>query len=104
MRQRTEYKTELFRVGNDPYDQERFCRRWAATYLGQKTFVASAEDVIVTKLRWAKDAQRSKDVEDVSNVIAVQANHIDWDYVNKWCDLHDTRSLLDEIRASIPPI
>ena len=52
----------------------------------------------------AHGAQRRKDVEDVTNVIAVQANHIDWDYINQWCDLHGTRSLLDEIRASIPPI
>jgi hypothetical protein len=34
----------------------------------------------------------------------VQANHIDWDYVYKWCDEHGTRALLDTIRASIPPI
>jgi hypothetical protein len=43
-------------------------------------------------------------IDDVKNVIAVQANQIDWDYVNQWCDLHGTRSRLDEIRVSIPPI
>ena len=100
----TEYKIELFRLSDDPYDQERFRRRSAANYLGQKAFVASVEDVIVTKLRWARDGRRSKDVDDVQNVIAVQANHIDWEYVNQWCDRHGTRALLDEIRASIPPI
>jgi hypothetical protein len=29
---------------------------------------------------------------------------IDWDYVHHWCEQHGTRSLLDEIRASIPVI
>jgi hypothetical protein len=64
----------------------------------------TAEDVIITKLRWAVRAARNKDVDDVKDVIAVQANRIDWDYVYKWCDVHGTRSLLDEIRASIPEI
>jgi hypothetical protein len=100
----TEYKIELFRVSDAPYDRERFRRRKPATFVGQPTFVASAEDVIVTKLQWAHEAKRNKDIDDVQNVIAVQANHIDWDYVNQWCDRHGTRSLLDEIRASIPPI
>jgi hypothetical protein len=40
----------------------------------------------------------------VRNVIAVQGEAIDWDYVYSWCDRHGTRALLDEIRASIPPI
>ncbi len=48
--------------------------------------------------------KRSKDREDVRDVIAVQADNIDWQEVHRWCELHGTRALLDEIRASIPPI
>jgi hypothetical protein len=62
--------------------------------------VPTAEDVIVTKLRWA----RSKDKDDVRDVIAVQGDAIDWDYVHTWTERHGTRGLLDEIRRSIPPI
>ena len=58
----------------------------------------------MTKLRWGILARRSKDLDDVRNVIAVQADRIDWDYVHRWCEQHGTRALLDEIRASIPPI
>lgn len=58
----------------------------------------------MTKLRWALLANRSKDRSDVRDVIAVQGGRIDWDYVHRWCDEHGTRALLDEIRASIPPI
>jgi hypothetical protein len=100
----TKFKIELFRLSDDAHDLERFRRREPATFLGRDAFVATAEDVIITKLRWAQGGKRSKDVDDVQNVIAVQANHIDWDYVNQWCDRHGTRSLLDEIRASIPLI
>ncbi len=44
------------------------------------------------------------DRDDIRGVIAVQADRIDWDYVHRWCEQHGTRPLLDEIRASIPPI
>jgi hypothetical protein len=66
--------------------------------------MATAEDVIITKLHWALLGNRYKDREDVRDVIAVQADRIDWDYVHRWCEQHGTRALLDEIRASIPPI
>lgn len=57
------------------------------------------------KLRWAKHAKRGKDREDVRDVIAVQGDAaLDWDYIHEWCARHGTRELLDEIRASIPPL
>jgi len=64
----------------------------------------TAEDVIITKLRWAVQGRRLKDHNDVRDVIAVQGEGIDWDYVHAWCDRHGTREVLDEIRRSIPPI
>ena len=66
--------------------------------------LTTAEDVIVTKVRWAATARRTKDREDAKEVIAVQGERIDWDYVNAWCDRHSSRAALDEIRASIPPL
>ena len=63
----------------------------------------SAEDVIITKLRWSRAGGRRKDIEDAENVIAVQGERIDWDYVTSWCDRHGTRELLDRVRQSLPP-
>jgi hypothetical protein len=102
--QGTEFEIELFRLSDDPHDQERFRRRYCANFLGRNVFLPTAEDVIITKLRWAHQAARAKDWEDIRNVIAVQGDRIDWDYVLPWCDQHGTRELLDEIRRSIPPI
>ena len=36
--------------------------------------------------------------------VAVQSQNIEWPYVYAWCDRHGTRTLLDEIRRSIPPL
>jgi len=95
---------ELFHLSDDLYDQERFHRRCRKKMLGREVSVATAEDVIVTKLRWAVQGRRMKDREDARDVIAVQGDAIDWDYVNSWCDRHGSRAVLDEIRASIPPL
>lgn len=93
---------ELFQLSDDLHDRLRFSRRIRLRLddLGCDAFVATAEDVIITKLRWA----RGKDREDVRDVIAVQGDLLDWSYIHHWCDLHGTRALLDEIRRSIPPL
>ena len=93
------FTVELFYLSNDPHDQERFKRRRATTYEGQSTFVLTAEDYIVTKLRWP----RSKDFDDARDVIAMQGDALDWKYIHHWADLHGSRTKLDRIRASIPP-
>ncbi len=101
------FKIEIFHLSSDPHDQSRFERRRKAhdDIIGRDVFIPTAEDVIVTKLRWAHGAKRGKDSDDVRDVIAVQGDEaLDWDYIHKWTAEHGTRELLDEIRASVPPI
>lgn len=98
------FKIELFHLSDDPHDQERFRRRCRVPALGREVSLPTAEDVIVTKLRWVSCGKRSKDWDVIRNVIAVQADCLDWDYIYRWCEQHGTRAVLDEIRASIPPI
>ncbi|MFN0056187.1 MAG: nucleotidyl transferase AbiEii/AbiGii toxin family protein [Planctomycetales bacterium] len=100
----TPFKIELFRLSDDPHDQERFRRRVQQQLKQCVVYLPTAEDVLVTKLRWILRAGRNKDRDDVRDVIAVRSVRIDWNYVHRWCDEHGTRPLLDEIRASIPPI
>jgi len=99
-----DFKIEVFHLSDDPHDQERFRRRRQLTLLGHKVTCPTPEDVIITKVRWATQMRRLKDLDDARNVIAVQGDVIDWEYVDSWCDRHGTRATLDEIRQSIPPI
>ncbi len=73
------------------------------TVMERVAFVATAEDMIVTKLRWADAAHRSKDVDDIRNIIAVRGPELDWAYVNRWALEHATAGLLVDIQSSIPP-
>ena len=94
----TIFKIEMFRLSPDPHDQERFRRRQEVLVQGHEFFFPRAEDVIIWKLRWA----RSKDREDVRAVIGVQQERLDWAYIERWCDRHGTRAVLEEIRRSVP--
>lgn len=101
------FEVELFMLSPDPHDQARFERRRMVNskQIGTEIMVPTAEDVIVMKLRWFQIAKRGKDRDDVCNIIAVQGDEaLDWDYIHHWCAQHGTRALLDEIRASIPPL
>lgn len=98
------FKIEFFHLSDDPHDQERFKRRRREKLQNREVHLPTAEDVIITKLRWASILKRGKDSDDVRAVLAVQGQNLDWPYVYAWCDQHGTRTLLDEIRRSIPPI
>ena len=94
---------ELFDLSDDPHDRARFARRLSARVLGREAFVASAEDMVITKLRWVVAANRPKDREDIRNILAVQGQ-LDWAYIDSWCATHGTAQILAGIRASLPSV
>jgi hypothetical protein len=93
------FTVELFYLSHDAHDQERFKRKRATTFSGQPTFVLTAEDYIVTKLR----RPRSKDFDDARDVIAMQGDALDWNYIHHWADIHGSRDKLQRVRGNIPP-
>lgn len=98
------FVAELFVCGDDPHDRERLARRARVRLFDESAYVATVEDMIITKLRWARDAHRAKDLDDARNMIAVRGDDLDWTYVTKWCAIHGTDRLLRELRESIPPM
>jgi hypothetical protein len=89
-------------LGDDPHHQERFRRRVRAVVaeLGHETWIPTAEDMVIQKVRWNRD----KDRDDVKNIIGVQGDALDWPYIERWCEAHGTRTRLAELRAAIPPV
>lgn len=96
------FTVELFMLSDDAHDKLRFSRRLLATLLDRKTWIPTAEDVVIQKLRWSRHGSRHKDVDDARNVICVQSDRLDWSYIRDWCSRHGTRALLDEIRSKLP--
>ncbi len=96
----TQFTVELFRLSDDEFDQERFRRRVPAKLFGRQTFVPTAENVIVMKLRWF----RPKDQPDVLNVMTVQRGRLDWPYIESWCRRHGSLARMEEVRKSVREI
>src|SRR4051812_25228661 len=96
----TPFTVELFRLSKDSFDMERFRRRISMSLLGRTTFVPTAEDVVIMKVRWL----REKDRADIKNVLAVQQGKLDWPYIEKWCRAHGTLAKIEEIRRTVPEI
>lgn len=96
------YRIELFLLGSDPHHQERFQRRIlrAVPELECAAWVATAEDMVIQKLRWNRD----KDRDDARNILAVQGDALDFAFIERWCAEHGTLERLHEMRRSIPPI
>ncbi len=94
------FKVELFLLSKDAHDQVRFQRRRAVSLFDRQLWLPSPEDVIVTKLRWA----RGKDKDDARDVLAVQCDNLDWAYLEAWCQRHNTSAILEQLRRSLPNV
>jgi hypothetical protein len=92
------FEVELFQLSDDEHDQMRFSRRIQVKTMDRLIWIATLEDMIVTKLRWSQHAGREKDISDARNLIGVQRELADWSYVESWCDRHGTRELLERLR------
>jgi hypothetical protein len=53
------FRIELFHLSDEPHDQERFQRRKRVLFLDRQVWIPTAEDVIVTKVRWAGRSRRT---------------------------------------------
>ena len=74
-----------FMVRQDtPFDASRFARRRLVDIAGVRLQTASAEDILITKLWWAKLGESDRQIRDAAGIIQVQAENLDIDYVEKW--------------------
>lgn len=98
---RSAFKVELFLLSEDPHHRSQWSRRRTVfnNILQHHVTMPAPEDVIVQKIRWG----RPQDRIDAENVMDVQADKLDWAYIEHWCDTHGTRVLLEQIRTAIPP-
>jgi hypothetical protein len=96
-----EFEVEVFGLSDDPHDQQRFERRVCVDWYGVPMWMSSVEDALITKVRWANQIGRAKDIADAQNIIGVSGERIDWPYVERWCDEHGSRPLLEKIREEL---
>lgn len=61
-----------------------FDRRVPTKIFGTTLFVASPEDVLISKLEWAKLAESERQIEDAAGIIRTQGQDLDTAYIEDW--------------------
>ena len=74
-------KVDLVIRKDSAYRKHEFTRRREIEVDGFKTWVASREDLILSKLHWAKDSRSEMQLQDVRNLLATSC---DWEYLHRW--------------------
>ena len=80
----TGWKADLIIRKDRPFSREEFGRKKAVPYLGGSVWMASPEDVILSKLEWAKVTPSERQLRDALGVALVQWSHLDQAYLRHW--------------------
>ena len=80
----TGWKADLIVRKRRLYSETEFARRQVADFEGTRLYVATVEDVILSKLEWAKLGNSARQLEDVSALLRIHAGRLDSPYLERW--------------------
>ena len=81
---KTGWKIDFIFRKSRSFSRDEFSRRRTVTLQGLPVFVATAEDVIIAKLEWAKLGESRRQIEDVAAILRIRRNKLDGAYLEKW--------------------
>jgi hypothetical protein len=87
-------KVDFFVKENTPYNKLKIKRRIGKDIFGQEMFFVSPEDLILSKLLWAKESESQKQYADVEMVLENEKLKLDFKYLNTWAEKHNTLKIL----------
>ncbi len=93
LHQETIVKVDCVLRKDDDFQKNAFTRRRRLSYSGIELWVISKEDLILSKLNWAKDTKSEMQMRDVASIIR---NGYDEDYVKQWAQRLDLLGMLQE--------
>jgi predicted nucleotidyltransferase len=82
-----------------PYRRKEFSRRRRVILAGMEVWLVEVEDLILSKLAWAKDSHSEFQLKDVRNLI-ISSQQLDWEYLKFWAMELDISELLAEVKQS----
>jgi hypothetical protein len=82
----TGWKIDLIIRKERPFSRQEFDRREKVDFQGLEMDVASAEDVVVAKLEWAKRGGSDRQIEDAAGILRIRGSRLDRGYIGKWAE------------------
>lgn len=82
---------------NESYRKTEFERRKAFTLDGRKAWVTSPEDLVLSKLHWAKDSLSEMQLSDVRDILR-SVKTLDYVYLESWIDQLGLREIWNQVK------
>ena len=86
-------KVDLIVRKQAPYRQIEFARRARVELPGFQAWLVSREDLILSKLAWARDSESEIQMRDVRNLLS---SEVDMAYLRQWAPDLDVSDLLED--------
>ncbi|HEY2235073.1 MAG TPA: hypothetical protein VGK01_16500 [Candidatus Angelobacter sp.] len=80
----TGLKIDFIFLKSRRFSQEEFHRRKQVTVWGVPLYIATPEDIVLSKLEWAKLDKSSRQIEDAAGILKVRSGELDRPYIEKW--------------------
>ncbi len=80
----TGFKIDFIFLKNREFSREEFARRNKANVWGVPLYVATPEDIVISKLEWAKLGESRRQIEDAAGILKVRGEELDFAYIEKW--------------------
>ncbi len=90
-------KADFIVRGDEEYRLVEFDRKRQFEIEGTPIWVVAPEDLILSKLKWAKDSNSELQRRDVQ-VLAKSGTGLDWDHLQIWAERLGVKDLLDRVK------
>ena len=96
--QETAFKIDCVIKKSTPFQKNVFDRRRRTNFYGREIWIIEKNDLIISKLLWAKDSRSEKQLTDVKNLLV---NSFDAAYIKKWTKEFGVYELFEQCREEI---
>jgi hypothetical protein len=92
----TGWKIDFIIRKDRPFSETELERRVTTTSFGFPVPIATAEDVVLSKLEWAARGRSERQLRDVRQIVRVQRGRLDEEYLYRWARELGVEDLLRE--------
>jgi hypothetical protein len=78
------WKADLIMRRSRAFSRTEFDRRTVVEFEGMQVPIATAEDVVLAKLEWAKLGESRRQIEDAAGILRVRMSELDASYLDRW--------------------
>ena len=82
----TGWKIDFIIRKSREYSRTEFTRRQLVTFEGLNLYIAAAEDVLLSKLEWAKLGESGRQLEDAAGLLRRRDDDLDRAYLEHWVE------------------